>query len=154
MIFHSDTTKTGVVTSPGYPNPYPARSTCRYDFQGRGKERVQIIFQDFNLFHSPDDLKGCDGVDSMVAFVHIEGKMEKIDAFCGTAPPRPIMSNGARLLLEFRGVQSSRQAKGFKATYLFTERKNYDSWHNGGWHQQHADAFNREFFSHMVLNVM
>ncbi|KAK0161243.1 hypothetical protein PV327_009736 [Microctonus hyperodae] len=121
MIFHSDTTKTGVVTSPGYPNPYPARSTCRYDFQGRGKERVQIIFQDFNLFHSPADLKGCDGVDSMVAFVHIEGKMEKIDAFCGAAPPRPIMSNGARLLLEFRGVQSSRQAKGFKATYLFTE---------------------------------
>lgn len=65
----------------------------------------------------------CDGVDSMVAFVHIEGKMEKIDAFCGAAPPRPIMSNGARLLLEFRGVQSSRQAKGFKATYLFTESK-------------------------------
>ena len=57
MVFHSDSTKTGIVTSPGYPNPYPPRATCRYDFQGRGKERVQIIFQDFNLFHPSGDTK-------------------------------------------------------------------------------------------------
>ncbi|XP_034949863.1 suppressor of lurcher protein 1 [Chelonus insularis] len=121
MVYHSDMTKTGIVTSPGYPNTYPPRSACRYDFQGRGKERVQIIFQDFNLFNSPDETKGCENVDSLVAFVPIDGRMEKIDAFCGTAPPRPIMSNGARLLLEFRGIQSSRLAKGFKAVYSFTE---------------------------------
>ncbi|XP_057341091.1 suppressor of lurcher protein 1 isoform X1 [Microplitis mediator] len=120
MVFSSDNTKTGIVTSPGYPNPYPPRSTCSYDFHGRGKERVQIIFQDFNLIDAPGDSKGCDNVDSLVAYVLIDGKMEKIDAFCGTTP-RPLMSNGARLLLEFHGVQSSRQARGFKAIYSFTE---------------------------------
>ncbi|CAG5076065.1 Similar to sol-1: Suppressor of lurcher protein 1 (Caenorhabditis elegans), partial [Cotesia congregata] len=120
MVFSSDTTKTGIVTSPGYPNPYPPRSTCSYDFHGRGKERVQIVFQDFNLVDAPGDPKGCDNVDSLVAFIPIGGKMERIDAFCGTTP-RPLMSNGARLLLEFHGVQSSRQARGFKAIYSFTE---------------------------------
>ncbi|XP_015603832.1 suppressor of lurcher protein 1 isoform X2 [Cephus cinctus] len=121
MIYNSDTTKTGIVTSPGYPNPYQARAHCRYDFQGRGKERVQVVFQDFNLYHQTDDPKECDGVDSLVAFVHIDGKMEKIDSFCGTTLPTPLMSNGPRLLLEFRGVTSSRYSKGFKATYSFTE---------------------------------
>lgn len=58
MVFSSDNTKTGIVTSPGYPNPYPPRSTCSYDFHGRGKERVQIIFQDFNLVDAPGDSKG------------------------------------------------------------------------------------------------
>ncbi|XP_050449029.1 suppressor of lurcher protein 1 isoform X2 [Cataglyphis hispanica] len=122
MVYNSDSTKTGIVMSPGYPNPYPPRTHCTYDFQGRGKERVQVIFQDLNLFHSPNDTPNdCEGVDSLVAYVHIDGKKEKIDAFCGETSPRPIMSNGPRLSLEFQGVTSSRHWKGFKATYFFIE---------------------------------
>lgn len=55
MVYNSDSTKIGIVTSPGYPNSYPPRTHCTYDFQGRGKERVQVIFQDLNLYHSPND---------------------------------------------------------------------------------------------------
>ncbi|KAG7190945.1 hypothetical protein KM043_006998 [Ampulex compressa] len=121
MVFNSDSTKTGVVTSPGYPNPYPQRTHCTYDFQGRGKERVQVIFQDLNLYHTSSDPSDCDGIDSLVAYVHIEGKKEKIDSFCGEISPRPIMSNGPRLSLEFHGVTSSRHSRGFKAMYSFTE---------------------------------
>jgi len=65
----------------------------------------------------------CEGVDSLVAFVHIDGKKDKIDSFCGDTPPRPIMSNGPRLSLEFQGITSSRHSRGFKATYTFTESK-------------------------------
>lgn len=57
MVFNSDTTKSGIVTSPGYPNPYQSRVRCNYEFQGRGKERVQVIFQDFNLYHSSETTK-------------------------------------------------------------------------------------------------
>ncbi|XP_076547190.1 sol1 isoform X1 [Osmia lignaria lignaria] len=121
MVFNSDSTKTGVVTSPGYPNPYPPRTHCTYDFQGRGKERVQVVFQDLNLYHSPDGTNECEGVDSLVAYVHIDRKKEKIDAFCGEKPSRPIMSNGPRLSLEFHGSTSSRHSRGFKAVYSFTE---------------------------------
>ncbi|KAL2714534.1 suppressor of lurcher protein 1 isoform X1 [Vespula squamosa] len=121
MVFNSDLTKTGVVTSPGYPNPYPSRTNCKYDFQGRGKERVQVIFQDFNLYHTPGDTDDCKRVDSLAAYVQIDGKMDKIDSFCGESLPRPIMSNGPRLFLEFHGVTSSRYSRGFKATYSFKE---------------------------------
>ncbi|KAI4484206.1 hypothetical protein M0804_007662 [Polistes exclamans] len=123
VVFNSDLTKTGVVTSPGYPNTYPSRTHCRYDFQGRGKERVQVIFQDFNLYHTAGDADDCKGVDSLAAYVQIDGKMDKIDSFCGESLPRPIMSNGPRLFLEFHGVTSSRYSRGFKATYSFKESK-------------------------------
>lgn len=65
----------------------------------------------------------CEGVDSLVAFVNIDGKKDKIDSFCGDIPPRPIMSNGPRLSLEFQGLTSSRHSRGFKATYTFMESK-------------------------------
>ncbi|XP_067002203.2 suppressor of lurcher protein 1-like [Anabrus simplex] len=121
QVFNSDATKSGSVASPGYPGPYPARSHCRYDFQGRGKERVQIIFSDFRLYHPTDNSRECESIDSLVAYVHIDGRMEKIDNFCGSAVPKPLMSNGPRLLLEFRGIYSSSHSRGFKATYTFTE---------------------------------
>ncbi|KAJ9589212.1 hypothetical protein L9F63_028004, partial [Diploptera punctata] len=57
VVLSSDTLKNGSVSSPLYPSPYPPRSNCRYDFQGRGKERVQIVFSDFNLYHPTDNSK-------------------------------------------------------------------------------------------------
>ncbi|EZA59338.1 Cubilin [Ooceraea biroi] len=123
MVYNSDSTKTGVVMSPGYPNSYPARSQsqCTYDFQARGKERVQVIFQDLNLYHTSSDSNNCEGNDGLMAYVYIDGKKERIDSFCGETPPRPIMSNGPRLSLEFHGMTSSRYSRGFKATYSFME---------------------------------
>ncbi|CAL7937482.1 unnamed protein product [Xylocopa violacea] len=121
MVFNSDSTKTGVVTSPGYPNPYPPRTHCTYDFQGRGKERVQVMFQDLNLYHTSKAPNECEDEDSLVAYVYIDRKKEKIDSFCGGKQSRPIMSNGPRLSLEFNGITSSRDSRGFKAVYSFTE---------------------------------
>ncbi|KAJ8682595.1 hypothetical protein QAD02_018387, partial [Eretmocerus hayati] len=121
MVYMSDTTKSGMIISPNYPNPYPAQTTCTYNFRGREKERVQVIFQDFEVYRSPEATNDCESTDSLVASVPVDGQMERIDSFCGETPPRPIMSNGPRLLLEFKGVTSSRQARGFKAMYTFTE---------------------------------
>jgi len=67
----------------------------------------------------------CESIDSLVANVHIDGRMEKIDSFCGSTVPKPLMSNGPRLMLEFRGIYSSRYSRGFKATYSFTESELY-----------------------------
>lgn len=49
--------------------------------------------------------------------------MEKIDSFCGSTLPKPVMSNGPRLKLEFQSVHASRYSRGFNATYSFTEGK-------------------------------
>ncbi|XP_068083956.1 suppressor of lurcher protein 1 [Anabrus simplex] len=121
LVLNSDSHKSGSVASPGYPNPYPPRSHCRYDFQGRGKERVQIVFSDLKLYHPTENSRECESIDSLVAYVHIDGRMEKIESFCGSLVPKPLMSNGPRLMLEFRGIYSSSHSRGFKATYSFTE---------------------------------
>ncbi|KAF4521632.1 hypothetical protein B566_EDAN006674 [Ephemera danica] len=63
----------------------------------------------------------CDAADSLNAFVHLEGRAEKIDSFCANSVPLPLMSSGPRLSLEFRGLVSSRMVRGFKALYRFTE---------------------------------
>jgi hypothetical protein len=52
-VVTSETGKNGTFSSPNYPSSYPAKTRCRYDFIGRSRERVQIVFTDFNLYH-PD----------------------------------------------------------------------------------------------------
>ncbi|CAG9764385.1 unnamed protein product [Ceutorhynchus assimilis] len=122
IVINSDTSKNGTIMSPMYPSPYPSKTTCRYEFQGRGKERVQVAFNDFNLYHLQDNVKDCEQQDSLNAFVHIDGRMEKIDSFCGSSLPKPVMSNGPRLKLEFQSLYASRYSRGFNATYSFTEK--------------------------------
>lgn len=51
----SDSGKNGTFQSPNYPNPYPPSTTCIYEFNASGKERVQIIFLDFDLKLPADD---------------------------------------------------------------------------------------------------
>lgn len=68
----------------------------------------------------------CENVDSLQAYVYIDGRLEKIDSFCGSTLPRPIMSNGPRMTLEFRGIYSSRQTKGFKANFTFTDSEYFE----------------------------
>ncbi|CAG9835219.1 unnamed protein product [Diabrotica balteata] len=123
VTISSDTNRNGTITSPSYPSPYPAKTTCTYEFQGRGKERVQIVFQDFSLYIPNANAKNCDNTDSLTVFIHIDGRIEKIDKFCGTTLPKPIMSNGPRLKLEFQSFYTSRYSRGFKSTYAFMEIK-------------------------------
>ncbi|GAB6030998.1 hypothetical protein CHUAL_007818 [Chamberlinius hualienensis] len=118
-IFSSDITKTGNFTSPDYPSPYPARINCRYTFIGHGKERVQIIFTEFDLYKPFEEAKDCEGVDAVIAFIQINGMPERIDNFCGKQLPIQLMSNGQLMFVEFRSYQSSSLSKGFKATYKF-----------------------------------
>ncbi|XP_065340086.1 suppressor of lurcher protein 1-like isoform X2 [Cloeon dipterum] len=121
VLITSDEGKNGTIASPSFPQPYPPRSLCRYEFQGRGKERVQLTFREFNLYHAGGDENDCESSDSLNAYVHLEGRSEKIDSFCGNNLPLPLMSSGSKLSLEFRGAVSSRHVRGFQAFYSFTE---------------------------------
>ncbi|RWS10054.1 suppressor of lurcher protein 1-like protein [Dinothrombium tinctorium] len=56
QVFSSDISKNGTFTSPKYPDPYPKNTNCVYQFNGSGKERVQIIFTDFDLYISSEDV--------------------------------------------------------------------------------------------------
>lgn len=62
-------------------------------------------------------------MDSLDVFVYVDGRLEKMASFCGSERPKPIMSNGPKLSVEFRGLYSSRHSRGFKIFYSFVEGK-------------------------------
>lgn len=51
----------------------------------------------------------------------IKGRYEPVEVLCGHSLPKPIMSNGPRMLIEFRGRKSGRGNRGIRAEYKFLE---------------------------------
>ncbi|XP_053202836.1 suppressor of lurcher protein 1-like [Panonychus citri] len=117
--FNSDTIKNGTFSSPNYPNPYPANVQCKYNFNGRGKERVQIMFSDFHVYKPDDSSKDCDGADVVMVFITINGQKERLDNLCGDTLPLQLMSNGPSMTVEFKSTDNFEQFRGFKADYRF-----------------------------------
>lgn len=48
----------------------------------------------------------------------MNGKYELVETLCGGTVPKPVMSNGPKMRIEFRGKQGGRN-QGFKAEYSF-----------------------------------
>lgn len=120
QVIMSNSSKNGTITSPNYPNPYPANTRCNYHFQGEGKERVQIKFTDFDLYMPHEGIKECENVDSVIGFITIKGQRERLDNFCGSQLPNQIMSNEHRMTVIFQSFGSRPPSvKGFRAIYQF-----------------------------------
>jgi hypothetical protein len=112
--------KNGEFHSPYYPNPHPVDITCRYTFQGQGRERVQIIFTKLELNYPKDqNLSDCDDVDSVTVTVFINGFPRDIGIFCGDKKPPMLMSNDNRLEVTFVTRSSIQEAVGFHAQFNF-----------------------------------
>ncbi|KAJ6638895.1 Suppressor of lurcher protein 1 [Pseudolycoriella hygida] len=116
---HSSTSKNGTIQSPLFPGPYPPRTECKYEFQGNGRQRVQIKFTEFTLPSSDGD--DCEQLDVLLVYMPVKGKYEPVETLCGDTLPKPLMSNGPRMLLDFRGRHSGKGNRGFKADYVFLE---------------------------------
>ncbi|XP_014279123.1 suppressor of lurcher protein 1 [Halyomorpha halys] len=120
VILSSDSQKEGFITSPNYPLLNPTNVHCKYHLIGSGKERIQIVFKDFNLSVSDSNgNKECDQ-DSLSVYMLIDGEMERTSTLCGDALPASIMSNGPRIVLELKS-QILSHMQGFRAQYLFTK---------------------------------
>ncbi|XP_076373733.1 suppressor of lurcher protein 1-like isoform X1 [Tachypleus tridentatus] len=120
--FDSDSSKNGTFTSPNYPKPYRDDTRCVFIFHGKGRERVQILFTDFDLYMPNEEIKDCEGpVDTVMVFITIKGHQERLNNYCGTNLPRQLMSNGPSMTVEFKShqLQSSPNVKGFRSIYRF-----------------------------------
>ncbi|XP_035710447.1 suppressor of lurcher protein 1 [Folsomia candida] len=170
QVISSDAGRNGSFSSPNYPHHYTPKTECRYLFIGHGRERVQILFTDFSLFHpiekgGPDaeaeptsstggynyqtaygaypggesqtllavhryvnevrindkKKRKCLTADTLSVWIYSDGQLEKVVTFCGHKLPPPIMSNGHRLTLEFKGASNAHFSRGFHANYAFLE---------------------------------
>lgn len=105
---------------------------CTYEFYGQDEERVQIKFLDFNIPSESQNSSNCYANNSLQLLTGVRGsKYEVTDMYCGRFLPKPIMSKGAKLALQFVGkypiTQYDDNGKGiyygFKAEYRFLTSK-------------------------------
>ncbi|KAK4302262.1 hypothetical protein Pmani_025638 [Petrolisthes manimaculis] len=111
----------GSLTSPNFPDPYPARRQCRVDLKAPRGFRVRLSFTHFHLYH-PLNLSNnnCDSMDS-VRIQELNGSV--LGVYCGPGIPPPIMSSGEHLTLIFRSITSGPRVTGYRVLYSFLNGK-------------------------------
>ncbi|CAG5135427.1 unnamed protein product, partial [Candidula unifasciata] len=112
----------GTISSPFHPEAYPADISCRYEFIGVGRERIQLRFLHLDLYYAngdPMEPLDCTGSDSVSVYIFINGRMEELKTWCGRKLPPMLMSNQHKMTVEFRSYHSSSTVTGFKAQYSF-----------------------------------
>ncbi|XP_017483603.1 PREDICTED: suppressor of lurcher protein 1, partial [Rhagoletis zephyria] len=102
-----------------------SRVQCRFEFYGGVDERVQIKFLDFHIPAETKNSTECKPNDALQLLTLVRGKYEPTETFCGAFLPKPIMSNGPKILLQFVGRYPPTGSKinyyGFKAEYKFVK---------------------------------
>ncbi|XP_025098046.1 suppressor of lurcher protein 1-like [Pomacea canaliculata] len=122
--------KNGTISSPSYPKPYPPSLTCRFTFQGVGRERVQLKFVHFDLYYPSGDPKApvdCTGSDTVSVYIQINGRNEALGTYCGSKLPPKLMSNSNTMTVEFRSRRPSLTVTGFLANYEFVTNFGIDT---------------------------
>ncbi|XP_058064610.1 suppressor of lurcher protein 1-like, partial [Anopheles bellator] len=97
---------------------FPSSLCQLYEFVGDGAERVQIIFSEFRL---PSKLgpTECGDTDILMVYYIVDEREELVETLCGDTLPKPILSEGPRLLLEFRSSYNNTENKGFTGDFFF-----------------------------------
>ncbi|XP_002054325.3 suppressor of lurcher protein 1 [Drosophila virilis] len=97
---------------------------CRYEFEGQKPEQIQIKFHDFNIPTEHENSSHCRDEDALHVLAEVRGKYETQELLCGAFLPKPLMSSGQKLQLQFVGkyppkMTNKVQYYGFRAEYRF-----------------------------------
>ncbi|XP_053680528.1 suppressor of lurcher protein 1 [Anopheles nili] len=97
---------------------FPSNLCQLFEFVGDGAERVQIIFSEFRL---PSQLgpTECGDTDILMVYYIVNDREELVETLCGDTLPKPILSDGSRLLLELRSSYNNTENKGFTGDFFF-----------------------------------
>ncbi|XP_032595956.2 suppressor of lurcher protein 1 [Drosophila grimshawi] len=97
---------------------------CRYEFESEKPERIQIKFHDFNIPTERENSSSCLDEDALHVLGEVRGKYQTQELLCGAFLPKPLMSSGQNLHLQFVGkyppkMTNKVQYYGFRAEYRF-----------------------------------
>ncbi|XP_071443305.1 cubilin [Hetaerina americana] len=100
----------GVIESPGYPNPIPFMRICVWHITVPRGRRIRVDFQYLDLAgNAPNCIH-------KVAFFNGHGYSNMIKGFCGASNPEPVESSSNTMLIYFWAKHTSNH-RGFRATY-------------------------------------
>ncbi|XP_069331313.1 mannan-binding lectin serine protease 1 isoform X3 [Eulemur rufifrons] len=107
------TQRTGVITSPDFPNPYPKSSECFYTIELEEGFMVSLQFEDiFDIEDHPE-------VPCPYDYIKIKAGPNVLGPFCGEKAPEPINTQSHRVQIMFRSDNSG-ENRGWRLFYRAT----------------------------------
>jgi len=106
------TAPVGPITSPNYPEYYPARKDCVWKFTTTPGHRIKVLFSQFELESQPE----CH-YDHIIFYDGNSPDAFTLGRFCGTKLPPPIIASSNELFMVFKS-DASVQRKGFAAMHM------------------------------------
>lgn len=104
------TQRTGVITSPDFPNPYPKSSECLYAIRLEEGFMISLQFEDiFDIEDHPE-------VPCPYDYIKIEVGPNVLGPFCGEKSPGPINTQTHNISIRFRSDNSG-ENRGWKLSY-------------------------------------
>uniref|UniRef100_A0A2K5RNQ8 MBL associated serine protease 1 n=1 Tax=Cebus imitator TaxID=2715852 RepID=A0A2K5RNQ8_CEBIM len=104
------TQRTGVITSPDFPNPYPKSSECLYTIKLEEGFMVSLQFEDiFDIEDHPD-------VSCPYDYIKVKVGPKVWGPFCGEKAPEPINTQSHRVLILFHSDNSG-ENRGWRLSY-------------------------------------
>ncbi|XP_029795517.1 mannan-binding lectin serine protease 1 isoform X2 [Suricata suricatta] len=107
------TQRTGVITSPDFPNPYPKSSECFYTIELEEGFMVSLQFEDiFDIEDHPE-------VPCPYDYIKIKAGPKVLGPFCGETAPGPINTQSHSVQILFRSDNSG-ENRGWRLSYRAT----------------------------------
>ncbi|KAL3278791.1 hypothetical protein HHI36_016314 [Cryptolaemus montrouzieri] len=122
----------GTITSPSFPELYPLNKICVWEIVAQPQYRITLNFTHFDLEGNNAHMsqhQQCD-YDKIEVYSKLsESNLKKHGTFCGSKPPKQVISEGNIMRIVFSS-DTSIQKTGFSAIY-FTDKDECSS-NNGG----------------------
>ncbi|XP_006871951.1 PREDICTED: mannan-binding lectin serine protease 1 isoform X1 [Chrysochloris asiatica] len=107
------TQRTGVITSPDFPNPYPKSSECFYKIELEEGFMVSLQFEDiFDIEDHPE-------VSCPYDYIKIKVGPKMLGPFCGEKAPEPINTQNHNVQILFHSDNSG-ENRGWRISYRAT----------------------------------